>query len=70
MITSPDNTDEQRRQALAGFRARQHRLCKERCSALRTDWRSGHLHEVPRHLVDLLARVAAYAHGRPWSWHR
>jgi glycosyltransferase involved in cell wall biosynthesis len=70
MITSPDNSDEQRRLAVAGFRARQRRLFKERWSALGTDWRSGNLHQVPRHLLDVVARVAAHARGRPWGWHR
>ena len=42
----------------------------ERYSALRSDWRSGHLRKFPRHLVDAVARAAAYAHGRPWAWHR
>jgi glycosyltransferase involved in cell wall biosynthesis len=69
-ITSPDNTHEQRRLAIAGFRARQRRLFRERCSALATDWRSGNLQQIPRHLVDAAARVAAYARGRPWVWHR
>ena len=69
-ITSPDNSDEQRRLAIAGFRARQGRLFRERWSALGTDWRSGNLHQVPRHLFDLMARMAAHARGRPWGWHR
>ena len=69
-ITSPDNSDGQRRLAIAGFRARQRRLFQERWSALGADWRRGDLHRVPRHLVDAAARVAAYAHGRPWAWHR
>jgi len=69
-ITSPDNSDEQRRLAIAGFRARQRRLLRERWSALRTDWRTGSSHQVPRHLLDVVARVAAYARGQPWRWHR
>ncbi len=69
-IISPDNTEEQRRLAIAGFRARQHRLLRQRWSALETDWRSGSFGEVPRHVFDVVARVAAYAHGRPWAWHR
>jgi glycosyltransferase involved in cell wall biosynthesis len=70
MITSPDNTDEQRRLAIAAFRARQRRLFRERWSALGADWRRGHIREIPRHLVDVMARVAAFARGRPWAWHR
>jgi glycosyltransferase involved in cell wall biosynthesis len=70
MITSPDNSDEQRRLAIAGFRARQRRLFQERWSALGADCRRGNLHEIPRHLLDVVARVAAHACGRPWDWHR
>ena len=69
-ITSPDNSDEQRRLAIAGFRARQRRLLRERWSALGRDWRTGNPHQVPRHLLDVVARVAAYARGQPWRWHR
>jgi glycosyltransferase involved in cell wall biosynthesis len=69
-ITSPDNTAEQRRLAIAGFRARQRRLLEERCAALATDWRSGNRRRIPRHLLDVVARVAAHARGQPWSWHR
>ena len=69
-IASPDNTEEQRRLAIAGFRARQRRLFRQRWSALQTDWRSGSFGQAPRHLIDAVARVAAYARGRPWAWHR
>jgi glycosyltransferase involved in cell wall biosynthesis len=69
-ITSPDNSDEQRRLAIAGFRARQRRLFQERRSALAADWRGGNLRQLPRHLLDMVARVAAHARGRPWAWHR
>jgi glycosyltransferase involved in cell wall biosynthesis len=69
-ITSPDNTEEQRRLAIAGFRARQRRLLRQRWSALETDWRSRDFGELPRHMVDVVARIAAYARGRPWAWHR
>ena len=69
-ISSPDNSDQQRRLAIAGFRARQRRLFRERWSALTTDWRSGNRHQVPRHLFDVVARAAAYARGRPWAWHQ
>jgi glycosyltransferase involved in cell wall biosynthesis len=69
-ISSPDNSEDQRRLAIAGFRARQRRLFRQRWSALTTDWRRGNGQEVPRHLLDVLARVAAYVRGRPWDWHR
>ena len=69
-ISSPDNSDEQLRLAIAGFRARQRRLLRERWSALGADWRRGDPHAAPRHLLDLVARLASYAHGRPWAWHR
>jgi glycosyltransferase involved in cell wall biosynthesis len=69
-ITSSDNTSEQRHLAIAGFRLRQKRLFRQRWSDLRTDWRTGDYREMPRHLLDGVARVAAYARGRPWAWHR
>jgi glycosyltransferase involved in cell wall biosynthesis len=70
LIASPDNTPEQRRLAIAGFRARQKRLFGERCSKLGTDLRRRTFHTAPRHLLDLGARIAAYVKGQPWDWHR
>jgi glycosyltransferase involved in cell wall biosynthesis len=70
MIVSPENTAEQRKLAVAGFRARQKRLFAERYRNLRTDLRRRAFHRVSEHILDLAVRAAAYAHGRPWEWHR
>lgn len=70
MITAPENTPEQRRTAIAGFRARQRRLFREHLSDLGASWRRRRYRELPGHLTRLGARVAAFARGRPWSWHR
>lgn len=70
MITSPENTPAQRRLGQAGFRARQRDLFTRRYASLSHDWHIGELRRIPHHLFDLAARVAAYARGQPWSWHR
>lgn len=70
LIASPENTPEQRRVAIAGFRARQRQLLEQRWSALLSGWRHRDYAAVRRNLVDAAASVVAYARGRPWSWHR
>jgi glycosyltransferase involved in cell wall biosynthesis len=70
MIASAENTPEQRRLAIAGFRARQRQLLAQQWVDLRRAWLQHDPTIVPRHLVDGAARLAAYARGRPWSWHR
>jgi glycosyltransferase involved in cell wall biosynthesis len=70
MITSPDNTPEQRRLAIAGFRIRQKRLLREQWASLQSAWKGREYAALPRHLAEAAARVAAYGRGRPWSWHR
>ena len=70
LIASPENTPEQRRLAIAGYRARQRQLCRQRCTKIaeafvRRDYRS-----AGGGLYGVAACVAAYAHGRPWWWHR
>lgn len=70
MITASDNTAAQRRAAIAGFRARQRLGVGERLSVLAATWRRGDYRRLPRELFQTVARAAAYARGRPWSWHR
>jgi glycosyltransferase involved in cell wall biosynthesis len=70
MITCPENTREQHRLAIAGFRARQQQLLGQGYAELVASWRRGNLVDAPRHFVGAVACVARYARGRPWPWHR
>ena len=70
MISSAENTPAQRRLAVAGFRAGQRRLLRERLALLSRAWARGELLRAPHHLIDVGARIAAYARGQPWGWHR
>lgn len=70
LIASPENTPEQRRVAITGFRARQRQLLAERCPALVATWRRRDYAAVTRLAVEVAASLAAFARGRPWSWHR
>lgn len=70
MIASPENTPEQRRLAVAGFRARQTQLLAEGWAGLGRACIQRDAPRIGRHLVDVAGSVAAYARGRPWSWHR
>jgi glycosyltransferase involved in cell wall biosynthesis len=70
MITSPENTPEQRRLAIEGFRARQQQFLGERWSDLLTAWKRREYSDVPKRLAQTATGMAAYARGRPWSWHR
>jgi glycosyltransferase involved in cell wall biosynthesis len=69
-IASLENTPEQRRLAIAGFRAYHRRFLGERWSDARAAWARGHYSEVRRFLAHAARHALAYTRGRPWSWHR
>jgi glycosyltransferase involved in cell wall biosynthesis len=70
IITSPENTAEQRRIAIEGFRAHARMLLAARWAKLCSSWRARDYGTLPRQAVTALFRVAAYARGRPWRWQR
>jgi hypothetical protein len=70
LIASPDNTPEQRRLAVAGYRARQRQLLGQRWSSLREQVGHRDYSRVPGTLADAASSALHYVRGRPWSWHR
>jgi glycosyltransferase involved in cell wall biosynthesis len=69
-IASLENTPEQRRLAVAGYRVRQRQLLGQRWSDLRTAWANGDLAAIARNLTLAAMYVPPYVRGRPWWWHR
>jgi glycosyltransferase involved in cell wall biosynthesis len=70
MIASPENTPEQRRLAIAGFRARQGQLLVQHGSHLLTAWENDDYSSASRYVAEATYCVARYVRGRPFSWHR
>jgi hypothetical protein len=70
LITSPDNSEAQRRLAVAGFRAHERKLLLGRWRDLRAAWQAGTYRAIPRQLAAAAVPLAAYARGRPWRWQR
>jgi glycosyltransferase involved in cell wall biosynthesis len=70
IITARENTAEQRRIAIEGFRAHAQMILAARWAKLRSSWRAGDYRTMPRQAAAALLRVAAYARGRPWLWQR
>lgn len=66
LVTSPENTPEQRRVATEGFRAYQRKVLSERWSDLLVSCRRGEYRSAPRQVRALVAPLVAYARGRPW----
>jgi glycosyltransferase involved in cell wall biosynthesis len=70
LITSPENTPEQRRIAIDSFRAHARMVLGARPEKLGSTWRAGDYRGVARQVAAALLRAAAYARGRPWPWQR
>jgi glycosyltransferase involved in cell wall biosynthesis len=70
IVTSPENTAEQRRIAVEGFRAHARMILAERWTKVAADYRAGAYREVPRQAAAALLRAVAYARGCPWRWQR
>ncbi len=70
LITSPENTLEQRRLAIDGFRAYQRKLLYARWLNLVTSCRRSEYRSVARQVLAIAGRLAAFARGRPWLWQR
>jgi len=70
IITSPENTPEQRRIAIEGFRAHARTILANRWTNVRSAWRAREYRGALRQSAAALLRVAAYARGRPWLWQR
>ena len=70
LVTSPENTPGQRRVAIEGFRAHERKLLRERWSNLLASCQRREYRATPRQVVALVARLVAYARGRPWVWQR
>jgi glycosyltransferase involved in cell wall biosynthesis len=70
MICSPENSAEQRRLAIAGYRARQQQLIQQRCSTIADAFARRDYRAMRSSVYGVAVCLAAYAHGRPWWWHR
>ena len=70
IITCPENTPEQRRIAIEGYRAHARMILGARWTKLGLTWQAGNYRALPRQAAAALLRVAAYARGRPWLWQR
>jgi GT2 family glycosyltransferase len=70
IITSSENSPEQRRAAIDGFRAHARMILAWRWKKLGAAWRAGDLRGGVRQSAAALMRLAAYARGRPWLWQR
>ncbi|HEX9782723.1 MAG TPA: glycosyltransferase family A protein [Opitutaceae bacterium] len=65
LITSPENTPEQRRTALTGFRQYQTAQLAKRWSRGICAWRSGHYSAARGHLISALSHLLQRVRGRP-----
>jgi glycosyltransferase involved in cell wall biosynthesis len=70
LIVSPENTREQRRLAIQGFRAHERMLLEQRWTNFRSAWRRREYRTLPRQLATAAVRIASYARGCPWLWQR
>jgi glycosyltransferase involved in cell wall biosynthesis len=70
IVSSVENTPEQRRIAIEGFRAHARMILADRWLKLRAASRAGDYLGLPRQVAAALLRAAAYARGRPWRWQR
>jgi glycosyltransferase involved in cell wall biosynthesis len=70
LVTAAENTPEQRRIAIEGFRAHERTLLKKRWSALVESWRRREYLSLPRQAIAGMSRAVAYARGYPWRWQR
>lgn len=68
LVTSSENTPEQRWVAIKGFRAYQRKLLSERWSNLRTFCQRAEYRAALRQARALVTHFVAYARGRPWLW--
>jgi GT2 family glycosyltransferase len=70
IITSPENTPEQKRIAVEGFRAHGRMILSHRWAKARSAWRAKDYGGGLRQSAAILLRAAAIARGRPWLWQR